>query len=250
MALDLKESRISLPFLGWEKGPGVPATASFLMEKTATGTEITNFLLSGKGFEASGTLSFGLDGRLKTMELEKIALRPGDQLTVSAVANGSGYDVRVRGAALDARGILQGVRSGSVGGTADIFPIAINLDVEVVKGQNDVALSNVAGTLTITSKGLDAASLKGKTNENQSFEWTLGREGDTRVLRLLRRRRRRADPLFRNLQPRRRRQPRSRLQRAGRRRRSRRRRHARLPPPERVGLRARVEPQRRCRARI
>ena len=94
--------------------------------------------------------------------------------------------MRVRGAALDARGILQGVRSG-IGRRrrADIFPIAITLDVEVVKGQNDVALSNVAGTLTITSKGLDAASLKGKTNENQSFEWTLGREGDTRVLRLL-----------------------------------------------------------------
>jgi hypothetical protein len=185
VALDLKASQISLPFLGWEKGPGVPATASFMMEKKTTGTEITNFLLSGKGFEAKGSLSFGLDGRLKTMELERIALRPGDQMTVSTVANGSGYDVRVRGASLDARGILQGVRSGSVGGSADIFPIAINLDVEVVKGQNDVALSNVAGTLRITSKGLDAASLKGKTNENQSFEWTLGREGDTRVLRLL-----------------------------------------------------------------
>jgi hypothetical protein len=185
VALDLKESQISLPFLGWEKGPGVPATASFLMEKKSTGTEVTNFSLSGKGFEASGTLSFGLDGRLKTMELEKVALRPGDRMTVSAVANGRGYDVRVGGAALDARGILQGVRSGSVGGTADIFPIAINFNVEVVKGQNDVALSNVAGTLKITSRGLDAASLKGRTNENQSFEWTLGREGDTRVLRLL-----------------------------------------------------------------
>ena len=185
VALDLKESQISLPFLGWEKGPGVPATASFLMEKKTTGTEITEFLLSGKGFEAKGILSFGPDGRLKSAELEKVALRPGDQLSVSAVADGSGYDVQVRGASLDARGILQGVRSGSVGGTADIFPIAVNLDVEVVKGQNDVALSNVAGRLRITSKGLDAASLKGKTNENQAFEWTLGREGDTRVLRLV-----------------------------------------------------------------
>jgi hypothetical protein len=185
VALDLKESQISLPFLGWEKGPGVPATASFLMAKKSTGTDITDFLLSGKGFEAKGILSFGLDGRLKSMELEKVALRTGDQLTVSAVADGSGYDVRVRGAALDARGILQGVRSGSVGGTADIFPIAIDLNVGVVKGQNDVALSDVGGSLRVTSNGLDAASLAGKTNENQSFEWTLGREGDTRVLRLL-----------------------------------------------------------------
>lgn len=184
IALDLKESRISLPFLGWEKGPGVPATASFLMEKTVAGREITNFQLSGKGFEARGTLSFGTDGRLRTMELEKLALRPGDQLSVSAVANGGGYDVKVRGAALDARGIIQGVRSGAVGGSADIFPIAVSLNVEVVTGQNDVALSNVAGTMRLTRKGLDAVSLKGQTNANQPFEWTLGREGDTRVLRL------------------------------------------------------------------
>jgi hypothetical protein len=162
----------------------VPATASFLMEKTATGREVTSFQLSGKGFEARGALSFGLDGRLRTMELEKLALRPGDQLTVSATANGGGYDVKVRGASLDARGIIQGVRSGLSGGSADIFPIKLSLNVEVVTGQNDVSLSNVAGTMRITRKGLDAVSLKGATGANQPFEWTLGREGDTRVLRL------------------------------------------------------------------
>ena len=185
IALDLKETRISLPFLGWEKGPGVPATASFLMEKSPSGIEITNFLMSGKGFEARGNLSIGPDGRVRTMDLEKVALRPGDAITASAVANGSGYDVNVTGEALDARGIIQGVRAGAVGGSADIFPIAVRLDLAVVKGQNDVALSNISGKLRITSKGLEAASLKGKTNENQAFEWTLGREGDTRVLRLV-----------------------------------------------------------------
>jgi len=185
IALDLKETRISLSFLGWEKGPGVPATASFIMEKSTAGIEVTNFVMSGKGFEARGSLSIGPDGRVRTIELEKIALRPGDVLSASVVANGKGYDVEVQGDAFDARGILQGVRSGSMGGTAEIFPIAVRLNLAVVKGQNDVALSNVAGTLKITSNGLDTASLKGKTNENQSFEWTLGREDDTRVLRLL-----------------------------------------------------------------
>ena len=37
------------------------------------------------------------------------------------------------------------------------------------------------GTMTAHQKGLDAASLKGKTNTNQPFEWTLGRDGNTRV---------------------------------------------------------------------
>jgi hypothetical protein len=185
VALDLKQSLISLPFLGWEKGVGVPATASFIMEKTSAGTEITNFLLSGKGFEARGVMSLGTDGRLKTMELEKLALRAGDQLTVSVAANGGGYDVRVRGASLDARGITKGAGSGFGGGTADIFPIKVDLDVEVVRGQNDIALSDVAGRMTITPKGLDAVSIKGFTNTDQPFEWTVGREGDVRVFRLL-----------------------------------------------------------------
>src|SRR6185503_10421580 len=81
IALDLKETRIDLPFLGWEKGPGVPATASFILEKSPTGMEITNFLMSGKGFEARGSLSIGPDGRVRTIEMEKIALRPGDVLS-------------------------------------------------------------------------------------------------------------------------------------------------------------------------
>ncbi len=57
-------------------------------------------------------MSLGPDGRVKTMELEKIALRSGDQLSVSVTANGGGYDVGVRGASLDARGIIKGVGAG------------------------------------------------------------------------------------------------------------------------------------------
>jgi hypothetical protein len=184
VALDLKEARLSLPFFGWEKGPGVPATASFVMEKTEAGTAVTEFLLSGKGFEARGALSLGPDGRLQEMTLERLALRAGDQLTLAMTANGDGYDVTVRGSAFDARGIVGGLRSGLGGGSADIFPIRVSLNIEAVTGQNDVVLSDVAGTLTVNRNGLDAASLKGSTNESQPFEWTLGREGDTRVLRL------------------------------------------------------------------
>ncbi len=184
VALDLKQSRISLPFLGWEKGPGVPATASFIMEKTAAGTEVSNFLLTGKGFEARGTLSLGPDGRLRKMDLEKFALRSGDRLTLSATANGHGYDVRVGGASFDARGLIKGAANGVGGSDAEIFPINVTLDVDVVKGQNDIALTNVTGHLTVTANGLDTVALKGFTNRIQPFEWTVGREGKTRVMRV------------------------------------------------------------------
>ncbi|MGH6926302.1 MAG: DUF3971 domain-containing protein [Propylenella sp.] len=184
VALDLKQTRINLPFLGWEKGPGVPATASFVMDKTAEGTQLSKFLLSGKGFEVRGDLSIGTDGRLKEMTLERVALRPGDQLSATVTANDRGYDVQITGSVLDARGIIGQVGAQQLAGDADIFPVRVSLDIDVVRGQNDVSLSGIAGTMTITRKGLDAVSLKGNANSNQPFEWTLTRDGDTRTLRV------------------------------------------------------------------
>ena len=183
--LDLKDARISLPFVGWEKGPGVPATASFVMAKNGGGSEVSNLQLSGKGFEARGTLLFGADRRLKTMDLEQLALRPGDQLSVSVVADDRGYDAKVRGAKLDARGIIKGIRAAAAGGAVDIFPIAISLDLNSVTGANDVSLSDVTGTMTVMKKGLDKIALKGRSGSDQPFEWTLGHDGGTRTLRFV-----------------------------------------------------------------
>jgi hypothetical protein len=184
IALDLKQARINLPFLGWEKGPGVPATASFVMEKAGEGTRLSRFLLSGKGFEARGELTIGANGRLEAMTLERIALRPGDQLSASVKADGDGYDVQVSGSVLDARGLVRGAGSGQMGGDADIFPVRVSLDVAAVRGQNDVTLSGVAGKMWITSNGLEAVSLKGTSESGGPFEWTLTRDGDTRTLRV------------------------------------------------------------------
>jgi hypothetical protein len=184
VALDLKQTRISLPFLGWEKGPGVPATASFVMTKTNDETKLSKFLLSGKGFEARGDLTIGSNGRLKEMTLERLALRAGDQLSATVTANGGGYDVQVKGGVLDARGIVQGFGSGQIGGGADIFPVRVSLNLDVVRGENDVSLTGVAGKMTINRKGLDTASIKGSSNSSQPFEWTLTRDGDARTLRL------------------------------------------------------------------
>ena len=52
--------------------------------------------------------------------------------------------------------------AGATSGSADIFPIDISLDLNEVTGQNKVSLSDVTGTMTVTSKGLDAVSLKGR----------------------------------------------------------------------------------------
>jgi hypothetical protein len=184
VVLDLKEARVGLSFLGWEKGPGVPATARFLMERTEQGTHITELTIAGSGFSAEGELSIDPDGELSRLDLAHVALREGDELSATLTANGSGYDASVSGSALDARGIIRSVSAGLGGEVTDLGPIRISIDVDAVTGQNDVVLSDVSGSIVVTSAGLDSVSLAGKANSAESFEWTLGKEGEARILRV------------------------------------------------------------------
>lgn len=182
--LDLKDTRISLPMLGWEKGRDVPADAQFTMRKGDQGIAITDLRLSGKGFGAKGSLAISPDGKLRELTLDEVQLRPGDNLSATVVPDGAGYKVQLRGRALDARGILRGVKEGLGGGNSGAGTIRIALDVQKVIGQGDVALSDVSGSMSLTAKGLDRVSIKGKAGASQPFEWTLGKEGNARFLRL------------------------------------------------------------------
>lgn len=184
IALDLKDARISLSFLGWEKGAGVPATASFLMTKTEEGTRLSDFIVAGGGFSVQGEVAIDANGELSRLELSHAALRPGDDLAGTVVANGDGYDVDVKGGALDARGILRTASEG-LGEKSDLGAIHIAVDIGAVTGENDVVLSNVSGSLTVNGAGLDRAALKGKVVADETFEWTLGKENGARTLRVV-----------------------------------------------------------------
>ena len=186
VALDLKDARIALASLGWEKGSGVPATAHFRMREVEDGTEIADLLVTGKGFGAKGSLKIGKDGRIAEASLTEVSMREGDRLALTAVANGSGYDVRVEGGAFDARGLLAAIRSDDEEGeNLDIFPIRIDVDIGALLGEMDVVLDAVSGSLALSADGVETAMLSGKLGTSDAFEWTLEKDGKERYLRLL-----------------------------------------------------------------
>jgi hypothetical protein len=188
ITLDLKDARVTASALGWEKGPGVPATAEFVLKKSATGTDVSDIVLSGKGFGAKGSLSLGADGALRQLDLTELALRPGDRLAATIRAEGSGYDVKLSGASLDVRGLLRGLSGkaarASSGGKGGASRIRVSLDLGEVRGQDDVVLADVSGSLVLNGSALDRANVKGRVAEGEAFEWTLGREDGTRILRV------------------------------------------------------------------
>lgn len=108
--LDLGAASIDLPMIAWSKGRGIPAALSFSVEHNEEQTSLKEIRLAGDGFAAFGSAVADASG-LRTASLHDVSLNPGDDVSVSVSRTGNGYSVDVKGTQLDARPILQELRS-------------------------------------------------------------------------------------------------------------------------------------------
>lgn len=145
ISADLSAAQLMLPWVGWSKGSGIPATAEFVMEKKDNATNLSNFKLSGDTFGASGSIA--LSGTtLSTATFDKVSLNRGDNFAVSVKRSGGSYAVSVNGSALDARPLIKRFTSkedGGGGSLAGAGSFSLNADVQSVTGFNGENLSNM-----------------------------------------------------------------------------------------------------------
>jgi hypothetical protein len=187
VSADLGASSLNLPWIGWSKGSGVPARASFTMQNEAQRMLLENFSVEGESFAASGMLAFN-GGQLERLRFPSARFNRNDDLSVDLVRRGRGYGISVRGASLDARSVIKtvlpresGANPGS-GGDADGVPIAIDLDVGTVTGFHGEVLSNVKLSYSGAGSRIEALSLDAVTRSGARVSFTQTREGDTRTL--------------------------------------------------------------------
>ena len=181
LKVDLAKARISLPFLGWEKGPGVPATAKFVLTKSGSGARITDFSLVGDGFNAAGAATIGKSGAISELNLKHVVLRPRDDFSIHVVRAGKGYRVSVGGAAFDARGLISGAKRGRASEKSDTITdsMTVKIAVEQIRGHNDTVLIGVAGDIGMSGGKLRSVALAGETVQRRAVKWTMTAEGTT-----------------------------------------------------------------------
>src|SRR5690606_15322064 len=97
---------LNLPWVGWSKGSGVPASASFLMEGEGGTVSLSDFRLQGESFGASGEITLA-NGALQRLRFPSARLGRGDDFSVDVTAKGRGYDIKVRGRSIDARSLVK-----------------------------------------------------------------------------------------------------------------------------------------------
>lgn len=156
---DLTAARLDLPWVGWSKGPGIPATVSFVMNRDGSRSTLSDFNLSGKTFSIKGDISLA-DTNLSSANFNDVKLNRDDDISVKIKRSGKGYAVQVNGNSLDARALIKQFMADtdkagkSTGGSS----VSVSANVATLIGFSGEKLSNV--TLEYSGAGSKVGSLK------------------------------------------------------------------------------------------
>jgi len=140
---DLGAAKIDLPWIGWSKGAGIAAKATFGMRGAGGDVQISDFQLRGKTFSARGSLSMD-GGALQSARFDHVSLTGEDDIAVAVKRSGKAYSVSVNGSSLDARALIKGIND-SVSGAAKPATTAVTVDAKLqrLQGFGGEALSDV-----------------------------------------------------------------------------------------------------------
>lgn len=185
----LDKTQIDLPWLGWRKGSGVPAKATFDLVKSNDRDgkiEIRNLDLTGDTFGAKGNLSI-VGGDIQSADFSDIRLTRSDRMSVKATKGTGGYRVSVRGSQFDARSIIKQVsdlqKKTEASGDKSARVI-VSVQIDEVSGFNDEKLRNVAVSYEKAGSKVSGVSVNAITSSGESFVATNNDQGDARSVSL------------------------------------------------------------------
>lgn len=159
--LDLKQARLVLQAVGWSKGIGVPAKLSFDLRPTDSGFVVENMVATGEGFGFRGKAVLDAKYGLVSAELERLALRKGDQISVNLSRKGNGYSIVARGSSFDVRGLIAQYKSAAMGPSEEAADISLDAKVATLIGFNQATLTDAAVVLQARGGTVQKASLEG-----------------------------------------------------------------------------------------
>ena len=190
VSADLGRTQIDLPWLGWRKGAGVPAKATFDLTQSAddkSKMDIRNLVFSGEAFGAKGDISIA-QGDFQSANFSEIRLNRNDSLAVKATKSGGSYRVNVRGSQFDARALIKQVSSlaekGATGGKSSNPRVVVSAQIDEVHGFNSETLRNVAVSYESAGSKVSGVSVNAVTSSGEPFVATNNNQNDARSISL------------------------------------------------------------------
>jgi hypothetical protein len=183
---DLTAAKLSLPWVGWTKGSGIPASVSFELDTNGNAVTLSDFSLSGKSFGASGSIRLAGD-TLTEARFTSAKLNTGDDFSVAIDRSSAGYQVTVRGNKLDARSIIRNVLSdpdSAAAKTPSGTPVKVTVDAKLdgVSGFNGETLSDVGISYAGAGSRIGDLSINAATRSGANVSIANGDDGKKRTV--------------------------------------------------------------------
>lgn len=170
---DLTKARLELPWIGWSKGSGVKASVSFLLDLGAEEAQnkvikISDVVLKGNGFAASGSLDFDDVGLLHA-DIRNATLARDDKFDVKINRRNDVYVINVNGRAVDLRSAIKHYFSDSEVATDSASEERVELSVSADKaiGFHNEAVSPFRMSYSGVGSTLLSLSVEGTTRSGQ-----------------------------------------------------------------------------------
>ena len=184
---DLSRAVVSVPWIGWTKGSGIPASAAFEVASKDGQTVLDDFAVDGDGFGVSGKLQFAR-GSFVSAAFDRVRLAAEDDYALTVKRAKSGYSVRVSGKSADIRPVIDRLRSSASGeggdGDGASGSASVQADLDSIIGYNKERIGGVKLDYTMRGSKIAAVNFSGVTDSGQAVVTQLSRNGDSNVIRM------------------------------------------------------------------
>jgi hypothetical protein len=162
--VEIDLARATLDSLGgapW-KPAGRPGKATFQLKPAPEGVQVSNLVIDAGALSGRGSAMFGSEGALKSLKLSPFRMGASDDLKLD-VEGGAPTKVTLRGASLDARGVVKGITASDSGRDAQ----DLDLDVKVgsAVGYNKEQISGFEMTGSRRAGAFTALDARGRLGQ-------------------------------------------------------------------------------------
>lgn len=177
--IDLRNAVLNLPWVGWTKGKGIPAKATFAMRTEKGITRLDDFYIEGDGFSAVGKLTLDKSGLLSA-DFVNISLNQDDSFSLKLERKGRNYNIAASGLRYDGRALINRLfHEKGFGEEQGDSTMTVTANLGEVRGYNGKVLRNVE--LIYGAKGgwLDQMTLRGLFDDTDINVFANTKDGST-----------------------------------------------------------------------
>ncbi len=167
--VDLTRAGIEDLLPGWSKPAGRPGRLTFNWHETAP--DLRDIQLDAGPVQIRGTATTGAEGSVEKADLTTFRLSPGDDVRLQLERAGNAHKVTVRGNVADLRPVMRYLReapptpaprNAAAPAAKDARDLDLDLQVNILTGHNDEALTRTALKASVRGRELREAEFNGR----------------------------------------------------------------------------------------